>query len=77
MKTKNIWVEAISDIRNVLGKIKARPLVRDTITTTIFSTTGERGKLKKTISARTYERILLGESQARKLENVIKNVINN
>ncbi|MBA7693567.1 Lipid II flippase MurJ [subsurface metagenome] len=41
MKTKNIWVEAKSGIKSVLNKIKARPLVRDTITTTIFSTTGK------------------------------------
>ncbi len=41
MKTKNIWVEAKSGIKNVLDKIKARPLVRDTITTTIFSTIGK------------------------------------
>lgn len=41
MNSKNIWIEAISGINNVLDKIKARPLVRDTITTTIFSTTGK------------------------------------
>ena len=40
MKTKNIWVEAKCGIKNVLDKIKARPLVRDTITTTFFSTIG-------------------------------------